>query len=88
MALYVSHSNLYLCEAILDKGHVAGDAMVLKRFALSVYDRFSGTLDGSFEIDNTFGASPVALSPREFHFLNAKVVPGQGLIFSIIRAAP
>ncbi|MGB6830059.1 MAG: hypothetical protein WBE41_18570 [Terracidiphilus sp.] len=86
--MLVSHGNLYLCEAVLDKGQKPEDAMELKRFALSVYDRYTGTLNASFQIDSTFGATLVAASPREFHFLDAKVVAGQGLSFSIIRAAP
>jgi hypothetical protein len=88
LGFYVSHSNLYISEAILDKGQAAGDAMELKRFGLSVYDRYTGALTASFEIDKTYGATPVALSPREFHFLNAKVAARQGLSFSIIRTAP
>jgi len=86
--MLISHGNLYLCEAILDEGQRPKDATELKRFALSVYDRYTGALNASFQIDSTFGATPVGASPREFHFLDAKVVPGQGLSFSIIRAAP
>jgi hypothetical protein len=59
---------------------------VLKHFALSVYDRYDGTLNATYRMDIAFGATPVSLSPREFYFLKAKVLPGGALSFSLIRA--
>ncbi len=86
--MYVSHSSLYLYEAILDKGQKTEEVTELKRFAISVYDRYSGTLNASFRVDSGSGLIPVALSPKEFHLLDAKVLPGGELSFSLIRSGP
>jgi hypothetical protein len=86
LAMFVSHSSLYLDEAILDKGQKLEGVSVLKHFALSVYDRYDGTLNATYRMDIAFGATPVSLSPREFYFLKAKVLPGGALSFSLIRA--
>ncbi len=88
LEMFVSHSNLYLHEAILNKGQKTDEVTELKRFAISVYDRYTGTLNASFRTESGFGATPVALSPREFYFLAAKVLPGGAWNFSILRAGP
>ncbi|MGP8251878.1 MAG: hypothetical protein ACLQHF_07570 [Terracidiphilus sp.] len=88
LQMYVSHSSLYLYEAILDKGQKTEEVTELKRFAISVYDRYSGTLNASFRVDSGSGLIPVALSPKEFHLLDAKVLPGGELSFSLIRSGP
>ena len=88
LQMLISHGSLYLCEAILDTGKKPGDAMELRRFTISVYDRYSGALAAFYRVDSAFGSTPVAAYPREFFFLHARNVPGQGLNFSIVRMAP
>jgi len=88
LQMYISHSSLYLYEAILEKGQKTEEVTELKRFAISVYDRYNGILNASFRVDSGSGLIPVALSPREFHFLDAKVLPGGDLSFSLVRSGP
>ncbi len=88
LEMFVSHSSIYLNEAILKAGQKTEKVTELKRFGISVYDRYTGELSSAFQIDGTYGGTPVALSPKEFSFLNVKVSPGGMLNFSIIRARP
>lgn len=88
LQMFISHSSLYLYEAILDKGQKTDEVTELKRFAISVYDRYNGTLNSSFRVDSASALIPVALAPKEFHFLDAKVLPGGELSFSLVRSGP
>ena len=86
VALLVTHGNLYLYEAVLSKEQTQQEAMELNRFVLSVYDRYNGTLDASYTVDDSIGGFPVALAPREFYFLKEKEAPGGAWSFSLARA--
>lgn len=86
LALYISHSTLYLDEALIE-GKPA-TATELKHFLLCVYDNSAGALKASYKIDSSYGAVPVALSPREFYFLDAKVGYGSKVNFSIVKVSP
>ena len=87
LGIFVSHSNIYLDEAILGTGQKKKDYVgQLKRFLISVYSQNDGTLSQSFLDDTGFGALPVSLSPREFYFLKMKDSPGETPTFSLIRA--
>ncbi|MGC9223938.1 MAG: hypothetical protein ACP5E2_08430 [Terracidiphilus sp.] len=86
LGLFVSHSNIYLDEAILGAGQKASDYIgQLKRFLISVYSQNDGALEQSFLDDTGFGALPVSLSPREFYFLKMKDNEGGMPTFSLIR---
>jgi len=88
LELLASHTNLYLAEAELAPGQRVEDVTELGKFLISVFDRYSGTLDRTYEIEKPFGANPLAASPKEFYFFSAKVLPTTGLGFSIVRAQP
>jgi hypothetical protein len=88
MELFASNSFLCLTEAELDPGRNSNAPTELTKFLISSYDRFSGALIASYQIRDSFGANPVAASPREFDFLDAKVISNGTVSFSIIRAQP
>jgi len=86
---FVSHSSIYLHEAILKAGEEAGrsgQAVTLQHFAISVYDRYTGAMQESYRIDGDFAGNLAAASPREFYFLKSQVIGAGALRFSLVRA--
>lgn len=86
MAMLVSHSSIYLYEAVLDKGQDIQDVVELKRFALSVYDGYTGTLNASFRDLASIGGMLVSVAPQEFYFLKSTPDAGGTVAFSLVHA--
>lgn len=86
LGMFISHSSLYLHEALIDESKKNEQVMTLNRFLLTVYDRSSGALQHRYLNDAGFGGNPVAMAPREFYFLKTKALPDGALDFSLIRA--
>lgn len=86
--LVVSPSYIYLEESILDAGQKLGAGGPLKKFSISVYDRYDGTAVASYEVKKPVGMAFVAVSPKDFYFLGAKVPPGGAVNFSLVREQP
>jgi hypothetical protein len=88
LRMFISHSNLYLDEALIGESKKTGEVSQLNRFLLTVFDRYSGALQHRYLNDAGFGGSPVAMAPQEFYFLETKALPDGSLDFSLIRAVP
>lgn len=88
LGMFISHSSIYLHEALIDETKKNEEIMTLNRFLLSVYDRYSGTLRERYLNDAAFGGNPVTMAPREFFFVKSKALPDGALQFSLIQAAP